>query len=323
MDPFLNLKKTGLRIEQGGSFLEVSGSFKDIEDTFLKLRETSKGRQKGHNGAPKERSSVYEHSSAMKSASKAPVEPVEVDSVILSYFKEKCPSELNKIRRPDVSIKVNKNQVTFCPKDPSHETISARLARERFVTSYQKIATELQTRSYYFGANQLQPLLAKFPELLYSTGPRKDEITLTGRFSSIEKFEQFMTNSTKRSPSRQIDHTVDMRAPASSRALHIKPSDKEEKCSICLEQMVMSQTKTLEKCKHSFCIECLQKAFEIKPVCPTCGVIYGALKGTQPEGGRMTVSYNKCSLPGYENYGTIIIHYIIPDGLQGVSNESN
>ncbi|KAB5528605.1 hypothetical protein PHYPO_G00142160 [Pangasianodon hypophthalmus] len=31
----------------------------------------------------------------------------------------------------------------------------------------------------------------------------------------------------------------------------------------------------------------------------------------------MNVMYNKVPLPGYENYGTIIIHYIIPDGLQG------
>ncbi|MCJ8746982.1 hypothetical protein PDJAM_G00148140 [Pangasius djambal] len=254
----------------------------------------------------------------MRSASSERVEPVEVDSVIMSYIEEKCSAELNKIRRPEVSMHVTKKQVTFDPRDTEHGTVLAQLARERFVIFYQKVATELQSRSYCLEATQLRPLLAKFPELLISSGEKRTgEITLIGRFSSLERFEQFLKSPSKISSPRQINYTVGMSATASSQALQNETSGKEETCSICLEQMVRSQMKTLEKCKHSFCEDCLKRAFQIKPVCPTCGVIYGALKGTQPKGGKLKVTYNKIPLPGYENYGTIIIHYIIPDGLQG------
>ncbi|XP_026787218.3 E3 ubiquitin-protein ligase DTX3L [Pangasianodon hypophthalmus] len=311
------VKKTGIKKQERGSLFEFSGTFKDTDDFFLEL--SSKEKKSSKYGATEERRKGYEHTSAsMKSASSERVEPVEVDSVIMRYIEEKCSAELNKIRRPEVSMQVNKKQVTFHPRDTGHGTVFAQLARERFVIFYQKIATELQSRLYYLDATQLQLLLAKFPELLISTGQRRtDEITLTGRFISLERFEQFINSPSKMSSPRQINHTVDMSATASSHVIQDETSGKEETCSICLEQMVKSQMKTLEKCKHSFCENCLKMAFQIKPVCPTCGVIYGALKGTQPKGGKMNVMYNKVPLPGYENYGTIIIHYIIPDGLQG------
>ncbi|KAK2845503.1 hypothetical protein Q7C36_010357 [Tachysurus vachellii] len=310
LEPHTLLKKTGVKIEERGSRLKISGTFKDIENTYLELQGTCKERKKYE--------SVVTHASnIMKSASSEPAEPVEVNSVIMNYIAEKCSEELNKIKRPEVSVKYYKKQVTFHPQDSGHGAILALLARERFVTFYQKIATELQTRSYCLDANQLQPLLAKFPELLLSTGQSKtDEITLTGRFISLEKFEQFLKSPLKMSSPRKISYSVDTRATASSQVLQSKTPDKEGTCSICLEDMVQSQMKTLEKCKHSFCTDCLKRAFKIKPVCPTCGVIYGALKGTQPEG-KMKVTYDQFSLPGYEKYGTITIHYVIPDGLQG------
>ncbi|KAB5528604.1 hypothetical protein PHYPO_G00142150 [Pangasianodon hypophthalmus] len=270
------VKKTGIKKQERGSLFEFSGTFKDTDDFFLEL--SSKEKKSSKYGATEERRKGYEHTSAsMKSASSERVEPVEVDSVIMSYIEEKCSAELNKIRRPEVSMQVNKKQVTFHPRDTGHGTVFAQLARERFVIFYQKIATELQSRLYYLDATQLQLLLAKFPELLISTGQRRtDEITLTGRFISLERFEQFINSPSKMSSPRQINHTVDMSATASSHVIQDETSGKEETCSICLEQMVKSQMKTLEKCKHSFCENCLKMAFQIKPVCPTCGVIYGA-----------------------------------------------
>lgn len=313
------LKRPGIRQKERDSHIEVSGSFKEIDDVFMEL--PRKERNKGDYDAPKERNSEYEHTSAsMRSASSARVEPVEVDSVIISYIKEKCSAELSKISRPEISMQVNKQQVTFDPRETEHGTVLAQLARERFITFYQKIATGLQSRSYPFDATQLQPLLAKFPDLLIRTGQRKTgEITLIGKLVSFERFEQFLLSPPKRSSPSQIDYNMDMGTAASSQASQKKIIDKEEPCSICLEQMMKSQMKTLEKCKHSFCRDCIKRAFEIKPVCPTCGVLYGELKGTQPKGGKMKVTYDKFPLPGYENYGTIIIHYIIPDGVQEVS----
>lgn len=313
------LKKPGTKLNEQGSYLEVCGTFKDIHDVFLEL--PRKEGKKGEYGAPKERSSEYEHSSvSIKSASSARVEPVKVDSIIMSYIEEKCCVELNKIGRPQISMQGNKQQVTFHPGDTKHGAVLAQLARERFITFYQKIATGLQTRPYALDAAQLQPLLAKFPELLIR---KTDEITLTGKCVSLDRFEQFLISPPKRSSSRQINYTMDMSTAGSSKASQNETVDKEENCSICLEQMVKSQMKTLEKCRHSFCRDCLKRAFAIKPVCPTCGVLYGALKGTQPKDSKMKVTYDKFPLPGYENYETIIIHYIIPDGVQKVSNAND
>ncbi|KAJ8380447.1 hypothetical protein SKAU_G00012250 [Synaphobranchus kaupii] len=94
---------------------------------------------------------------------------------------------------------------------------------------------------------------------------------------------------------------------------------KEEKdnCPICLEAIIESQKKTLSRCKHSFCKDCLSKAFESKPACPVCGTLYGSLKGTQPGDGSMTVSTNRIPLPGNDRCGSIVIRYYIPNGIQG------
>ncbi|XP_053276395.1 probable E3 ubiquitin-protein ligase DTX3 isoform X2 [Pleuronectes platessa] len=44
--------------------------------------------------------------------------------------------------------------------------------------------------------------------------------------------------------------------------------------------------------------------------------IYGTLTGTQPDGGKMKTYRNSSSLPGYEKYGTITIHYDVQSGIQ-------
>ncbi|TSN86055.1 putative E3 ubiquitin-protein ligase DTX3 [Bagarius yarrelli] len=350
VEPNTGLYTNVVKIDKKESCFKISGTFKDIEATFLELHGTCKERKKG----PTERSSVNEHVSDSRSASCVPVEPVEVESVVMNYIYEKFSAELHKLIWPEISMKVNKKQVTFRPRDEGHGTVLAHLTRERFITFYQKIATELLTRPYCLNTNQLQPLLKKFPELLLGTEQEEtDKITLTGRFICLEKFEEFFISHTKQSSrqrytedtgaaaSRQlfqdkISYTEDTGAAVSSQMLQDRISyadytgaaasrqvfqdeisDDEETCSICLEQMVKSRKKTLEKCKHSFCSECLKRAFKMKPVCPTCGVIYGALKGDQPEEGKMKVSYEKVPLPGYEKYGTIVIHYNIPSGLQG------
>uniref|UniRef100_H3A424 E3 ubiquitin-protein ligase n=1 Tax=Latimeria chalumnae TaxID=7897 RepID=H3A424_LATCH len=91
----------------------------------------------------------------------------------------------------------------------------------------------------------------------------------------------------------------------------------DRQCAICLEKMSEGNKETLPQCKHSFCKDCIAKSFQLKPACPVCGVIYGDLKGTQPKGGKMTVTKVHSSLPGYENWGSIAINYLIPSGVQG------
>lgn len=93
--------------------------------------------------------------------------------------------------------------------------------------------------------------------------------------------------------------------------------DRENQCPICLGEI--QNIKTLEKCQHSFCEDCITRALQVKKACPMCGRFYGQLVGNQPENGRMLVSKDSSLLlPGYEKYGTIIIQYVFPPGIQGV-----
>ncbi|XP_074134743.1 E3 ubiquitin-protein ligase DTX3L-like [Sminthopsis crassicaudata] len=89
--------------------------------------------------------------------------------------------------------------------------------------------------------------------------------------------------------------------------------DEEEECVICME--VIHYKEVLPKCKHAFCGPCIREAMKHKPVCPVCQTSYGILKGNQPDG-TMTTSYRTSSLPGYNSYGTIVIHYDMRGGIQ-------
>ncbi|XP_046368845.2 uncharacterized protein LOC124143788 isoform X1 [Haliotis rufescens] len=85
-------------------------------------------------------------------------------------------------------------------------------------------------------------------------------------------------------------------------------------CAICLG--VIIDLKQLDKCYHIFCKSCIDRSFrEHKPVCPTCNMVYGVIKGNQPDG-TMKVVYNSTPLSGYEDWGSIQINYDIPSGIQ-------
>ena len=74
--------------------------------------------------------------------------------------------------------------------------------------------------------------------------------------------------------------------------------------------------------KHAcqFCRDCLKKAAAVKPVCSICGVIFGVVTGTQPDG---QMFYRKAykALPGYEKNWTIEILYRFQHGRQKVNND--
>lgn len=104
--------------------------------------------------------------------------------------------------------------------------------------------------------------------------------------------------------------------------LQLSPQDAEEQettCPICLGEI--QNAKTLEKCRHSFCEGCITRALQVKKACPMCGRFYGQLVGNQPQNGRMLVSKDATLLlPSYEKYGTIVIQYVFPPGVQGAEH---
>lgn len=98
-----------------------------------------------------------------------------------------------------------------------------------------------------------------------------------------------------------------------------KKTQKEEDdsdCCICMD--TIKDAKRLD-CGHTFCRGCIERAFLHQPKCPSCGKIFGLLKGNQPDG-TMTVRKNhSLELSGYRGDGTIVITYDIPAGIQSVS----
>uniref|UniRef100_A0A8C3JMQ9 E3 ubiquitin-protein ligase n=1 Tax=Calidris pygmaea TaxID=425635 RepID=A0A8C3JMQ9_9CHAR len=98
-----------------------------------------------------------------------------------------------------------------------------------------------------------------------------------------------------------------------------RDEEPERQCPICLGEI--QKMKTLEKCRHSFCEDCITRALQVKTACPMCGRFYGQLVGNQPPNGRMLVTRDAgLLLPGYEKFGTIIIQYVFPPGVQGVEH---
>ncbi|XP_013409531.1 uncharacterized protein LOC106173088 [Lingula anatina] len=90
--------------------------------------------------------------------------------------------------------------------------------------------------------------------------------------------------------------------------------DTDETCPICMDSF--QNKTTLDRCKHSFCKDCLDRSLQLKNKCPICGDILGEQTGDQPDDGTMTVSYWHRPLEGYEGVGTIVIDYYFPSGVQ-------
>ena len=301
MFPKVTLTVDGGTIFKGRKTLPLEGSFEEVEKTFYELATLKKTKSV-------EAKRLYEDDCS-------PAKSVEVDSTVMRFIKEKYPKELKRIMGNDVEMTTVRGRealtcVSFNPKQP----VLAQFARQKFITFYQKIATELQMKPFDSKRSPVKLLEAEFPELLITTNPN----TVTGAYVSIERLERFLENDFK-SPSRSRGHAAQKASvkDSGSPATRHPQKDEEETCPICMD--TLTEKKTLPQCKHSFCKDCVKRAFDIKPVCPVCGVLYGELKGTQPEKGTMKVTYEDNShLPGYEKYGTIVIEYYIPSGIQGV-----
>ncbi|XP_038144019.1 E3 ubiquitin-protein ligase DTX3L-like [Cyprinodon tularosa] len=90
--------------------------------------------------------------------------------------------------------------------------------------------------------------------------------------------------------------------------------NKDDQCPICMSVFTNKQQL---KCKHAFCLECLQSAMKnIGPICLICKDVFGEMKGNQPDGTMRWIKHNYGDLPGFPGCGHIQITYNIPDGKQ-------
>ncbi|KAG7490894.1 hypothetical protein JOB18_044113 [Solea senegalensis] len=239
----------------------------------------------------------------------APVRRVDAPAFVMEYIQQRRAGELDRITgdrfiieaqpqqrsHPHSTVQVTIRPRPFSTTSPAH----ADHVRQRFITLYQRTAADLQLATLCVSERELQELQRTFPQLLFKPS-HKHEVTVIGPFVYVARLQEILSTHETPEPSR--------------RAAREGPED--ESCPICMETIKRGEKETLP-CKHCFCRDCLQRAFHYKPVCPTCGRVYGTLTGTQPEGGRMThTTISSSSLPGYDKYGTIIIQYRIPAGIQ-------
>ncbi|ESN99743.1 hypothetical protein HELRODRAFT_83902 [Helobdella robusta] len=84
-------------------------------------------------------------------------------------------------------------------------------------------------------------------------------------------------------------------------------------CPICLSQ-ITGRPKILS-CGHCFCMQCINQWLVAHNKCPVCNRCFGVQRGNQPDG-RMDVSNEPYSLPGYKESTSIKIQYSFPDGIQ-------
>ncbi|XP_008281739.1 E3 ubiquitin-protein ligase DTX3L [Stegastes partitus] len=301
---------------------KVSGSFEQLENLVATL------------SPARHQSSFATHGRTFRQDNhvSAHAKHLDVSGVVMDYISQKCADKLKKIQgdrflietqpdlravhsRPSSSVQVTfrPRHGSFCPPDGPHYDF----VKQRFITLYQRTAADLQVTSIRLSSHDYTELQRKFPHLLFKPSPRKYEVTAMGPFAHIAKLKEFLSQNTQSSSKSPVNKGSE--DTPSSRTLGLSPTcsadPEEETCPICMESILAKEKKTL-RCKHSFCKDCLKRAFDYKPVCPTCGEIYGVLKGTQPDGGTMNVTQNSSSLLGYEKYGTIIIDYYIPSGIQ-------
>ncbi|MBN3271021.1 DTX3 ligase, partial [Polyodon spathula] len=319
----------GRNVTRHNSFLEVTDSFDEINKIYLKLQSLK----------------FCPAADLLNSDKPSPLyptrtEPVKVDRTVMKYIDEKYSKELDKVRANSVSITRScTNQgdiVAFISIKPTAGP-ECSTARERFITFYQKIATNLQVKTLLIKPSSS---VTRFRAILEEEFPRMVIVTegcslkLTGNYLDVMRAELIIsTHSPGKHVGNRHSNTSDVddtnkgsrqsRNKASSSSPVKEPHKaKKETCPICLDDIKETVKETLSRCQHSFCRGCLKSAFDNKPACPVCGVLYGEVKGTQPRNGTMSVSQSSTSLPGYEKYGTLVIKYDIPSGVQGDEHPS-
>ena len=84
-------------------------------------------------------------------------------------------------------------------------------------------------------------------------------------------------------------------------------------CQCCFDET--TDPVILNCCSLIFCRQCFDLAVADSLYCPTCKLPLREVVGNQPHG-RMAWHLEQVPLPGYINYGTIVIDYDFPGGVQ-------
>ncbi|XP_053391623.1 uncharacterized protein LOC128554364 [Mercenaria mercenaria] len=171
-----------------------------------------------------------------------------------------------------------------------------------------------------FGANAFLEGYQHFLNVMRQSGNLKLEVHLVLRNGQyIERVRSTFDTFVQRQQEAQQNISAARGMKDSASEYHPEPmetgDENVEDCVICMDEM--NKPRMLQ-CGHKFCVSCIERHFEIKKTCPTCGAVCGIITGDQPEG-YMHWNYNSTHCAGYPNCGQISITYTFPTGRQGVS----
>ncbi|NXM84283.1 DTX3L ligase, partial [Oenanthe oenanthe] len=271
---------------------------------------------------------------------------IEVDASVFKLLETILSKEIENINRKfDTLVEIKENLcglmvVIFRPKAKTSDMSSH--ATESFINAFQSASAMLRKKIISMSLSEdqkrkLNKLLndKKLEDFNVKLWKNEDKLIISGLPDHLCAAEKYMnglfnikdpTQTKNRAP--LSSHLSSQEATGASKKSSVRQKNnlssggqtqakakesEEDKCPICMDRI--TDKETLEKCKHSFCKICIDKAMTFKRACPVCNSVCGVLTGDQPDG---TMSSKTLSfpLPGYPNCGTIQIDYAMNGGIQ-------
>ncbi|XP_005049778.1 PREDICTED: E3 ubiquitin-protein ligase DTX3L [Ficedula albicollis] len=275
---------------------------------------------------------------------------IEVDASVLKLLETILSKEIENINHKfDTLVEIKEGSyghmvVIFRPKAKTSDMSSH--ATESFINAFQSASSMLRKKIISMNLSEdqkknLNKLLnaKKLEDLKVKLWKNEDKLIISGLPDHLCAAEKYMkglfniedsTQTKNRAP--LSSHLSSQEATGSSKKSSVRrkknlssggqtrakaEESEEDKCPICMDRI--TDKETLEKCKHSFCKVCIDRAMTYKRACPVCNSVCGVLTGDQPDG-TMSSKTLSFSLPGYPNCGTIQIEYDMNGGIQTKSH---
>ncbi|KAG7269011.1 hypothetical protein CRUP_033503 [Coryphaenoides rupestris] len=188
-----------------------------MEDLFLKLCTLRSG--ESNSGAAAGRGRLAE---AVHVAAPEPIKAVHVVAPVLEYIKKRHRDDLDKITEDHILIEeqaTDTENITLIFK-PCNSQVSAtcvRLARERFVTFYQRVASNLHMKNVAIAPHHCKDLQRVFPQLLIT--PQSFGATVSGSSTHVGSLERYLQQNSPSSSDGQTSRKHEAPRPAGDHQL--------------------------------------------------------------------------------------------------------
>lgn len=229
-------------------------------------------------------------------------------------------------------------QVSFDSYDPFIKSIKSGLAlsrqetinviREQAPTKLKDIVESLKSDTT---SSKIQELASAFAGLLidyksssdpaenqqfnietsHQNNKKNTEIPMDCSFNIANVSKQISTAKRKRDESNTITNDIHRNFNPTDIS---QTFDTDEICTICQDK---PSKPTRLNCGHVYCNDCVSEMLKsYRSKCPVCECLIFRNVPGQPRNGKMSYNIEKSDLNGYQGYGTIVIRYDFPDGIQ-------